>query len=132
MPDRGRSQNYGISDNERARASWQASRPGCPLGNGTTPIMTTNPPGDRLDRIAEILERMGDRLEQLTQISERQADTASRQAENASRNADTVSRFVNIVAEQARTDRVMSETTAVLAQSNQEAIRDLIEEMRNR
>jgi hypothetical protein len=55
MLDRGRSRNYGISHNERARASWQALRPGCPLGDGTIPIMTTNSEESRLDRAERLI-----------------------------------------------------------------------------
>jgi uncharacterized heparinase superfamily protein len=120
----------------------------------------TNSDDNELAGIRSILRETADLIRQGNQQQQDQhertmqqlgllRDIADRQADAAQRNAETIRQFANIIGEQARTvasitrsvqqaveaSRVSaqaSEATAVLAQSNQEAIRDLIEEMRNR
>lgn len=100
----------------------------------------TNPQGARLDNIDQ-------RLAQLVVVTERQAETAARQQANIERLAQSVERFAGIFADQAKAISDLSQTTreavaasqrsaqaseaaAIVAQNNQNAIRDLIEELR--
>jgi methyl-accepting chemotaxis protein len=88
-------------------------------------------------------------MNDLRQVSDRQADTARQQAETARQQADTVQRFATIFADQARaisnlTQAIQmtveaanrsaqaSEAAAVIAQDNQNDIRDLIATLQER
>lgn len=110
--------------------------------------------GDRLDRIAATAERQGERFDQIgvrfDQFGDRLdriAATVERQAETAERQSKTIETLVSAMAELSRTNAAMnldrnallesaqrsaqaSEAAQTLAQSNQVAIRDLIEELR--
>lgn len=87
------------------------------------------------------------RLAQLVAITEQQAETAKKQADNIERLTQSVERFATIFGEMARAITELSQTTkeavatsqraasaaeaaAVVAQNNQNAIRDLIDELR--
>jgi methyl-accepting chemotaxis protein len=113
----------------------------------------TNSEESRLDRISTVLEQTAEFLQQSARRDEdRHNRTIAELRElrlTAEEQARTIRQFVSIVAEQARTiaditrsmrDAVeasqrsaqAAEASAVIAQNNQNAIRDLIEEMRNR
>jgi uncharacterized protein YoxC len=103
---------------------------------------------------ADRLDSIDARLERLVAVSEEQAETARQQARNIERLADTAERqaktiegLVSAVSELSRTNAAInqdrnallesaqratqaSEAAQMLAQSNQVAIRDLIEELR--
>jgi archaellum component FlaC len=102
---------------------------------------------DRLDRIAAATERQGEWFEQFDDRLDKIAVTVERQAETAERQSKTIETLVSAMAELSRTNAAMnldrhallesaqrsaqaSEAAQALAQSNQVAIRDLIEELR--
>ena len=110
-------------------------------------------PDDKLTRVSDTLDRMADLMLQSAQMQEDQHNrliTELRELRRvAEEQARTVRQFASIVGEQARTisemTRLMrdaveasqrsaqaSEASAVIAQNNQNAIRDLIEELRQR
>ena len=101
----------------------------------------------RLERMITVSERQGERFDQLGDRLDRIAATAERQAQTAERQAKTIEGLVSAVSELSRTNAAMnhdrnallesaqrsaqaSEAAQMLAQSNQVAIRDLIEELR--
>jgi methyl-accepting chemotaxis protein len=88
-------------------------------------------------------------MNDLRQVADRQADTARQQADTARQQSDNVQRFATIFADQARaianlTQAIQStveaanrsaqasEAAAVIAQDNQNAIRDLIATLQER
>jgi archaellum component FlaC len=96
---------------------------------------------------ADRLDSIDARLERIAVTTERQAQNIERQAEVAERQAKTIEALVSAVSELSRTNVTMnqdrnallesaersaqaSEAAQMLAQSNQVAIRDLIEELR--
>lgn len=102
----------------------------------------TNGSNDRLDSIDR-------RLEQLVAVTERQAETAAAQAENIRNQTENVRSLVSAVSELARSTTELSrdrrtlldaatrsaqasESASFMAQRTLEAMRDLIEELRNR
>lgn len=96
---------------------------------------------------AQTAERQGERFDQFGDRLDRIAATVERQAETAERQSKTIETLVSAMAELSRTNAAMnldrnallesaqrsaqaSEAAQTLAQSNQVAIRDLIEELR--
>jgi methyl-accepting chemotaxis protein len=92
------------------------------------------------ERQAETAERQTQSLSELREISERQAETAERQARaievmmsavtQLSRTITSMNQDRNALLESAQRSAQASEAAQMLAQSNQVAIRDLIEELR--
>jgi methyl-accepting chemotaxis protein len=108
----------------------------------------------RLERLVVVTEQQAQSFGELREVSKQQAqsfgelrEVSQRQAQTAERQAKTIETLVSAVSELSRTNAAMnqdrnallesaqrsaqaSEAAQALAQSNQVAIRDLIEELR--